>query len=87
MVSYEMMGVIKVACVVGCSCKETIIDSHIGIRYTGEESKAIEVTRVKRQCRLKVTNLPRESSGFAFANEVLGKPGTKVKLISFTLNV
>jgi hypothetical protein len=87
MVSYEMMGVIKVACVTGCSCKETIIDTHIGIRYTGEESKAIEVTRVEQQCRLKVTNLPRKSSGFTFASEVLGKPGTKVKIISFSLHV
>ena len=87
MVSYDLMGVMKIACVSGCLCQETLIETHIAIRYTGEESKDIAMTQTTGQCHLRVTNMPRESSGLAAGSSTLGRPGPKVKIITLSVNV
>ena len=87
MASYELVGVIKVACVSGCLCQETLIETHIAIRYTGEESKDIALTQVSGQCHLRVTNMPRDSTGLADGSGSRGRPGPKVKITSVSLHL
>ena len=73
LMSYMNTGLLKVECVMGCSCEALQLDTLSKTKYSGEKNHQFAVSVEGDGCTLQLTNLPREKDG--------GSSNTKVKVM------